>query len=358
MAPRKKTAATTTPTPAMTPTAIRKLVADSVAAALEEQAAAMARSSSINRPTGEGETAVTRKCTYKDFLACKPTHFKGTEGVTELARWFERFETVFTRSGCSDDNKVSFATGTLLEDALSWWNSTAQNMGIEEAYQITWADFKQRMLKKYCPHTEIRKLEDEFERLVVKGNDLRTYDRRFQELALLCPTRVPDLEKTLEKYVEGLPRSIEGDVTVSKPQTLEEAIEISHRLLEREIKRNQAQGNNDHKHKFDDRRSNNDNNSHHNNNHNYNRNNNQNYQQNRNHHYHQQNRMHETARAYVATPTAGGGYAGRQPLCDRCKLHHTGPCTVKCTRCQRIGHMAKDCRASGANLQPVAVVCH
>ena len=118
----------------MTPAAIRKLIADSVAAALGEQAAAMARSSSTNRPTGEGETSGTHKCTYKVFMACKPTYFKGTEGVTELARWFERSETVFTRSGCSNDCKVSFATGTLLEDALSWWNSTAQNMSIEEAY--------------------------------------------------------------------------------------------------------------------------------------------------------------------------------------------------------------------------------
>ena len=71
-------------------------------------------------------------------------------------------------------------------------------MGIEEAYQITWADFKQRMLRKYCTRTEIRKLEDEFDRLVVKGVDIKTYDRRFQELAVLCPTKVPDLEKTLE----------------------------------------------------------------------------------------------------------------------------------------------------------------
>ena len=121
--------------------------------------------------------------------------------MTELARWFEHSETVFVRSGCSDDSKVSFATGTLLDDALSWWNSTSQNMGIEEAYQISWADFKQKMLRKYCPRTEIRKLEDEFDRLVVKGYDLKAYDRRFQKLSLLCPTKVPDLEKLYVKYI-------------------------------------------------------------------------------------------------------------------------------------------------------------
>ena len=222
--PRKTTE---TPEPAMSQDAIRRLIADSVAAALEDQAATMACSGSTTRHNGESEAATARKCTYKDFMNCKPTFFKGTEGVTELARWFERSETVFMRSGCTDDCKVTFATGTLLEDALSWWNASARTIGIEAAYQLSWADFKTKMLKKYCPRTEIKKMEDEFHQLVVKGIDLKTYNRRFQELAVLCPIMVPDLEKELEKYVEGLPRSIEGDVTASKPKSLEEAIEFS-----------------------------------------------------------------------------------------------------------------------------------
>ncbi|GJS00121.1 hypothetical protein Tco_0316629 [Tanacetum coccineum] len=70
-------------------------------------------------------------------------------------------------------------------------------------------------------------MEDEFYHLTVKGNDLKTYVRRFQELATLCPTMVPDSEKTIEVFVERLPRSIEGNVTTFKPQTLEEAINIA-----------------------------------------------------------------------------------------------------------------------------------
>ena len=75
--------------------------------------------------------------------------------------------------------------------------------------------------------------------LVVKGIDLRTYNRRFQELKILCPSMVPDLEKTLEKYVEGLPRSIEGDVTSSNPPTLEAAMKLAQRLLDQEVKCNE-----------------------------------------------------------------------------------------------------------------------
>ncbi|GJR17788.1 putative reverse transcriptase domain-containing protein [Tanacetum coccineum] len=141
-------------------------------------------------------------------------------------------ESVFSRSNCTEDCKVKFATGTLTEEALSWWNSFAQPIGIEEAYKITWVEFKKLLIKKYCPRTEVQKMEDEFYHLTVKGNDLKTYVRRFQELATLCPTMVPDSEKMMEVFIGGLPRSIEGNVTASKPQTLEEAINIAQRLMD------------------------------------------------------------------------------------------------------------------------------
>ncbi|GKC66706.1 reverse transcriptase domain-containing protein [Tanacetum coccineum] len=46
--------------------------------------------------------------------------------------------------------------------------------------------------------------------------------------------------------------------------------------------------------------------------------------------------------------TAGSGerkeYIGTLPLCNRCKLHHNGLCTVKCENCKKVGHMTRDCR--------------
>ncbi|GKA88158.1 reverse transcriptase domain-containing protein [Tanacetum coccineum] len=214
MAPKRTS---TSAAPAMTQAAIKKLVADSVAAALEAQAATMANTDNTNRNTGQRETPVARKCSYKEFMSCQPFNFKGTEGAVGLIRWFERTESVFSRSNCTEDCKVKFATGTLTEEALSWWNSFAQPIGIEEAYKITWSEFKKLLIKKYCPRTEVKKMEDEFYNLTVKGNDLKTYVRRFQELAVLCPTMVPNSEKLMEVFIGGLPRSIEGNVTASKP---------------------------------------------------------------------------------------------------------------------------------------------
>nr|GEY31029.1 reverse transcriptase domain-containing protein [Tanacetum cinerariifolium] len=125
------------------------------------------------------ETHAARKCTYKEFMSCQPFYFNGTEGAISLIRWFERTELVFSRSNCTEDCKVKFANVTLTKDALSWWNSYAKPIGIKQANKIAWSELKRLLTNKYCPRTELKKMEDEFYNLVVKGNDLKTYARRF-----------------------------------------------------------------------------------------------------------------------------------------------------------------------------------
>ncbi|GKE18622.1 reverse transcriptase domain-containing protein [Tanacetum coccineum] len=214
-------------TPAITLAAIRQLITDGISSALKAQAATMASASNPNRNTRPTGTPVEKTGNNKEFVSCQPFYFNGTEGAVGLIRWFERTELVFSRSNCAEENKVTFATGTLTNDALSWWNSYAQPIGIDQANQITWTELKRLLTNKYCPQTEVKKMEDEFYNLVVKGNDLKTYIRRFQELTVLCPNMVPNTEKLMKVFISGLPRSIEGNVTASKPQTLEEAINIT-----------------------------------------------------------------------------------------------------------------------------------
>ncbi|GKA54271.1 reverse transcriptase domain-containing protein [Tanacetum coccineum] len=270
--------------PAMSQDAIRKLVADSVAATLEAQYATMANADNTNRNTGQRETP---------------------------------------------------------------WNSFAQPIGIEEAYKIPWFELKKILIKKYCPRTEVKKIEDKFYNLTVKGNDIKTYVRRFQELAVLCPTMVLNYEKLIEVFIGGLPKSIKGNVTASKHHTLEEAITITQRLVDQVTEHNSVQGTNDHKRKFDDRRTFTNNNYHNNRN---------------NDHHQQQNRRQETVSAYAVTPTENNRYTGSILLCKKCTLHHTGPCTVKCQTCNKVGHQTRNCRNKGpatrSNLQPVSITLH
>ncbi|GKF89178.1 hypothetical protein Tco_0263141 [Tanacetum coccineum] len=123
----------TSEAPAITQAAIRKLVADSVTTTLDAQAANMANTDNTTRPR---EAPVVRQCSYKEFISCQPINFKGTEGAIGLIRSFERTESMFSRSNYIEECKVKFTTGTLTEEDLSWWNSFAQPIRIEEAYKL------------------------------------------------------------------------------------------------------------------------------------------------------------------------------------------------------------------------------
>ncbi|GKB89899.1 hypothetical protein Tco_0962171 [Tanacetum coccineum] len=63
------------------------------------------------------------------------------------------------------------------------------------------------------------------------GTNLTAYNQRFQELILLCPEMVPNADRLLERYIEGLPLSIKGNVTSSKPVDLHEAIGMAQGLM-------------------------------------------------------------------------------------------------------------------------------
>ncbi|GKG06253.1 reverse transcriptase domain-containing protein [Tanacetum coccineum] len=36
-------------------------------------------------------------------------------------------------------------------------------------------------------------------------------------------------------------------------------------------------------------------------------------------------------------------YTGTLPLCNKCKFHHHGSCTIKCANCKKVGHLTRDC---------------
>ncbi|GJS84164.1 putative reverse transcriptase domain-containing protein [Tanacetum coccineum] len=133
----------------------------SVFRALEAQAATMANTDNTNRNTGPRKTPAARKCSYKEIMSCQPFNFKGTKGAVSLIHWFERTGLEFSRT-----------------------------YGIEEAYKIPWSEFK-ALIKEVVSSTEVKKMEDEFYNLTVKGNDLKTYIRRFQELAASTLEEMP-----------------------------------------------------------------------------------------------------------------------------------------------------------------------
>nr|GEZ72917.1 reverse transcriptase domain-containing protein [Tanacetum cinerariifolium] len=118
---------------------------------------------------------MAKECTFQDFLKCKPHAFSGTEGVVGLTRWFEKIETVFNISNCPPKYQVKYATCTLQNSALTWWNSNKRTIGVDAAYAMKWAGLIKLMTEVYCPRNEVQKIETELWNLTVKGNDLTAY---------------------------------------------------------------------------------------------------------------------------------------------------------------------------------------
>ncbi|GJS45631.1 putative reverse transcriptase domain-containing protein [Tanacetum coccineum] len=236
MAPKRTTrstpATTTTPTTYVTDEQLKRLIDQGVADALAARDAERSRNGEDSHDSGTGvrrQAPPARECTYPDFMKCKSLYFKGTKGVIELTRWFERMETVLRISNCS-------------------------------------TNLKKKMSDKYCPRGEIKKLEVEMWNLKVKGTDV-------------------------------------------------DAIEFATKLMDKKIC-TFAERQSDNKRKQDD-----------------------NLQQ-------QQNKRQNTGRAYATGSGEKKPYGGSKPLCAKCNYHHDGQCAPKCHKCNRVGHLACDCRST------------
>ncbi|GJR17593.1 putative reverse transcriptase domain-containing protein [Tanacetum coccineum] len=105
----------------------------------------------------------------------------------------------------------------------------------DAAYAMTWADLRKKMTDKYCPRNEMKKLEAELWNLKVKGTDVIGYNQCFQELALLCVRMFPEESDKIERYVGGLPDMIHGNIVASKPKTMQEAVEMATKLMDKKF---------------------------------------------------------------------------------------------------------------------------
>ncbi|GKC56304.1 putative reverse transcriptase domain-containing protein [Tanacetum coccineum] len=329
MAPKRTTRSTRVPpvTPAPTTTTVTEaqlqaLIDQGVAAAMAEAEASRVRNGYNSNGSGPRPAQAARECSYSEFLKCKPLDFKGTEGVVGLTRWFEKMESVFSISNCPAASQVKFATCTLQDDALTWWNAHVKTTTTEAAHAMPWAALKKMMTDKYCPRGEIKKIETEMWNLKVKGTDVVAYSRRFQQLALMCSRMFPEEVDKIEKYIGGLPDMILGSVKASKSKTMQEVIEFTTELME-DKNHAYAERQAERKRKNDDLSKNNQN---------------------------QQNKRQNTGQAYTAGNSDRKSYAGSKPLCSKCNCHHeAGPCPPRCNNCNRFGHLARDCRIRPAN---------
>ncbi|GJT37321.1 putative reverse transcriptase domain-containing protein [Tanacetum coccineum] len=56
-------------------------------------------------------------------------------------------------------------------------------------------------------------------------------------------------------------------------------------------------------------------------------------------------KRNNVSRSYVARSGEKKPYRGSKPSYPKCNYHHDGPCAPKCHKCNRVGHLACDCRS-------------
>nr|GEY64010.1 hypothetical protein [Tanacetum cinerariifolium] len=249
------------------------------------------------------------------------------KGAVVLIRWIEKTKMVFTVSKCTEANKVVFAAATFQDQALTWWNSQVATLGLEVVTRKTWTEMKVMMTEEFFPPEEIQRMECELWNLRVKEMDISSYNTPFNELMILCPRIVPTERKKVEAYIHGLLENIKGEVTSSEPTTLNKAVRMAYTLMEQKVKAIAEREVDNKKSKWE------------------------NFQGG-------SSNVVEIAivtETTTTTPATGSvramtnvgnqntNEAGQNVKCNKYGMQHYGNCLVKCNKCGKIGHKARDC---------------
>ncbi|GJU72124.1 putative reverse transcriptase domain-containing protein [Tanacetum coccineum] len=162
-------------------------------------------------------------------------------------------------------------------------------IGIEAAYAMSWTELMKLMTK---------------------------------ELVLLCTRMVPSKEDKVERFVRGLPDNIQGNVIAAEPTKFQDAICIANNLMDQKLKGYARSAEN--KRRLE---------------------NNPIDTRGQQPVFKRQNvKGQNMARAYTAGNNEKKGYVRSLSYYNKCKLHHAGPCTVRCGNCKRVSHMTRDCK--------------
>ncbi|KAJ9561142.1 hypothetical protein OSB04_006302 [Centaurea solstitialis] len=171
---------------------------------------------------------------------------------------------------------------------------------------------------KFCPGSEIQKLEAELWHHEMKGSDVTTYTTRFHELAKLVPHLVTPEQNRVDRYVWGLSSVIRGNVTAADPKTLQEAVNLANRLTNNAVRsgtfpNDSVKGKRNMEEPVEGKSE------------------------------QRVNKDRKVARNFgIQTPTPEKG-KGPQCVCDKCHQQHKGRC-ITCFKCNQAGHVVRDCK--------------
>ncbi|GKC60650.1 reverse transcriptase domain-containing protein, partial [Tanacetum coccineum] len=140
---------------------------------------------------------------------------------------------------------------------------------------------------------------------------------------MMCTKMVPEEEDQVKKFIGGLPDNIQGSVIAAEPTRLQDAVRIANNLMDQKLK-GYAVKNAENKRRLEVNQ--------------------------RDNHVQQPPFKRPNvggqnlARAYTADNNERKPYNRPLPLYNKCKIHHEGLCIVRYRKCNKVGHLTRDCK--------------
>nr|XP_023905116.1 uncharacterized protein LOC112016887 [Quercus suber] len=182
------------------------------------------RAANIHPPAG-----VSQGSTQEAFLKQRPPSFSGTTNPLEAESWVFKMEKIFKFLGCTDSQKVNYATYMFEGPAEIWWKSAERLLleGRGDNAQISWVEFVKKFYEQYFTERFRDKQAENFDELVQGSMGIAQYEAKFTELSRFAPHLVSTEALRVKKFRKGLNFKIRERLTTSRVEDYKELVTLA-----------------------------------------------------------------------------------------------------------------------------------
>jgi hypothetical protein len=154
----------------------------------------------------------------------KPATYRGVRDVTIITAWIFRMDEYLAIGNVSDAAKSKLAASFLDGEAFIWYRALAEKL--REQRYIPWDYMKNELLKYFSPPNADAMWLDRWDK-IQQITSVAQYVAQFQTVV----THLQNMPEALvlEHFIRRLKPKLQLEVTLRKPQSLDEAIEIADR---------------------------------------------------------------------------------------------------------------------------------
>ncbi|XP_020249056.1 uncharacterized protein LOC109826435 [Asparagus officinalis] len=176
-----------------------------------------------NQTNGQNEEHPKLRSGMGEFKKLSPPSFVGTTDPMIAEHWITEMEKVFTYMNCPEEENVDYAVYMLKDRAYGWWLMQVRTLG-ENAYKISWEEFKKIFYVKYFPSTVRKQKEQEFRKLEQGDKTVAEYEEEFTYLSKFAIHLLGNEEDRARRFEEGLRPDIRKAVSAFELPTYGEVL--------------------------------------------------------------------------------------------------------------------------------------